>query len=122
MDVFTSFLNADVETNVYMRQPEGHEVTSENGGLVCHLRKALFGNRKAPRAWNALLAEWLVSYGWKQSLVDPGIFTIIHDLLLYIQGVYVGDSILVRKAGEFILKLKSDLAARFTIEDPGPTS
>ncbi len=50
MNVITTFLNADVETNVYMRQPEGHEVTSENGELVCHLRKALYGIREVPRA------------------------------------------------------------------------
>ena len=99
MDVITSFLNANVETNVYIRQPEGHEVTSENGELVGHLRKALHGIREAPRAYNALLTECLVSYGWKQSLVDPGIYTIIYDPLLYILGVYVDDSILVGKAG-----------------------
>ena len=89
---------------------------------VCHLRKALYGVREAPRVWNSLLTEWLVTYGWKQSLVDPGIFTIIYDILLYILGVYVDDSILVGKAGEFILKFKSDLAARFEIEDLGPAN
>ena len=65
MDVITAFLNAVVETNVYMRQPKGHEVASKNGELVCYLRKALYGTREAPRAWNALLTEWLVSYEWK---------------------------------------------------------
>ena len=98
MVVNTSFLNADVETNVYMLHPEGHEVTSKNGELVCHLRKALYGIREAPRALNALLTEWFVSYGWKQSLVDPGIFTSIYDLLLYILGLHVDDSILCRES------------------------
>jgi len=50
MDVITTFLNADVETNVYMRQPEGHEVTSETGEVVCNLRKAFYGIREAPCA------------------------------------------------------------------------
>jgi hypothetical protein len=41
MDVITAFLNADVESNVYMNQPEGQELFSANGGrLVCHLRKS----------------------------------------------------------------------------------
>jgi hypothetical protein len=51
MDVITAFLNADVESNVYMEQPEGFKTTSAQGGrMVCHLRKALYGIREAPKA------------------------------------------------------------------------
>ena len=39
--------------------------------------------------------------------------------MLYILGVYVDDSILVGKSGEFILQFKLDLAKREKIEDLG---
>jgi hypothetical protein len=42
MDVKTSFLNGDLNEEVYMEQPEGFEL-SDNPDLVCKLRKALYG-------------------------------------------------------------------------------
>jgi len=114
MDVVTTFLNADVELDIYMEQPQGFVVLSPSGDrLICHLRKVLYGIRKAPRAWNALLTSWLISRGFKQSLVDPGVFTIYYESLLYILAVYVDDSILVGKAGKFIYRFKLDLSNRF---------
>ena len=41
-DVKTTFLNGDLEEEVYMKQPEGF---SNSGGdhLVCKLRKSIYG-------------------------------------------------------------------------------
>ncbi len=65
MDVVTAFLNAEVETDICMEQPQGHMTTTPDGTrLVCHLKKALYGIREAPKAWNALLTAWLVAYGF----------------------------------------------------------
>ena len=80
MDVVTAFLNANVESDIYMEEPEGHHVSGPNGTrLVCHLKKARYGIREAPKAWNALFTFWTVSYDFAQSLVDPGIFTILYE-------------------------------------------
>jgi histone deacetylase 1/2 len=96
MDVVSAFLNANVESEIYMEQPEGYIAYGDKGQpLVCHLRKALYGIREAPKAWNSLVTEWLVDYGFTQSLVDPGVFTFNHGPLLYIVALYVDDSILV---------------------------
>jgi hypothetical protein len=49
--VVTDFLNAEVESDVYMEQPQGHIITPPDGiRLVCHLKKALYGIREAPKA------------------------------------------------------------------------
>ena len=51
MDVVSAFLNADVESEIYMDQPEGYVTYDEKEKrLVCHLKKALYGTREAPRA------------------------------------------------------------------------
>jgi hypothetical protein len=63
-----------------------------------------------------------VSYGFAQSLVDPGVFTAFYEKLLYILAVYVDDSILVGKRGKFIMDFKAVLASRFEIEDLGPAT
>ena len=123
MDGVTTFLNADVESDIYVEQPQGFVVHSPGGDrLICHLHKALYGIREVPRAWNALLTSWLIACGFKQPLVDPGVFTIYYESLLYILGVYVDDSILAGTDGKFIYRFKMDISNRFKIEDLGHAS
>jgi hypothetical protein len=42
MDVKSSFLNGELEEEVYIEQPEGFQL-SENADYVCELKKALYG-------------------------------------------------------------------------------
>jgi hypothetical protein len=56
MDVKSVFLNGDLKEEVYVRQPMGFIVASQEG-KVLGLRKALHGLRQAPRAWNSKLDE-----------------------------------------------------------------
>jgi len=42
MDVKTAFLNGDLEEQIYMTQPEGYEVPSQEN-KVCKKRKSLYG-------------------------------------------------------------------------------
>ena len=42
MDVNSSFLNGDLEEEVYIEQPEGFQLTN-NPHNVCKLKKALYG-------------------------------------------------------------------------------
>jgi hypothetical protein len=49
MDVKSTFLNGELEEEVYIKQTEGFEL-SENIDYVCKLKKALHGLKQAPRA------------------------------------------------------------------------
>ena len=42
MDVKTTFLNRDLEEEVYMKQPEGFS-SSDGEHLVCKLKKSIYG-------------------------------------------------------------------------------
>ena len=47
-DVSTAYLHADVETELYMTQPQGFKVQGPNGEqLVCHLKKSIYGLKQA---------------------------------------------------------------------------
>ena len=48
MDVKTTFLNGDLEENVYMAQPKGFVVEGKER-MGCHLKKCIYGLKQASR-------------------------------------------------------------------------
>ena len=50
MDVKTTFLQGDLNEEIYMKQPEGFTVQGKKE-LVCKLKKSLYGLKQAPRTW-----------------------------------------------------------------------
>jgi hypothetical protein len=80
LDVVTAFLEADIEEEIYTRQPEGFRHTDINGEeRVCLLKKSLYGLKQAPRNWNKTITTCLEEYGFSQSKVDPGIYVFIKE-------------------------------------------
>ena len=51
MDVKTTFLNGDLEEDVYMKQLMGF-IMLGNGHKVCNLVKSLYRKRQAPQKWH----------------------------------------------------------------------
>jgi hypothetical protein len=50
MDVKSTFLNGDLEEDVYVEKPEGFLLT-DNPDYACKLKKELYGLKQAPQAW-----------------------------------------------------------------------
>ena len=73
LDVKPAFLNGELEKTIYMQQPPGYEEGGTN--TVCHLQRALYGLRQAPRAWHAKLKSTLEKLGFTESQSDPGLFS-----------------------------------------------
>jgi len=49
MDVKSTFLNGVLEEEVYIEQMEGFQLSNQ-GAMVCRLRKSLYGLKQSPRA------------------------------------------------------------------------
>jgi hypothetical protein len=49
MDVKTAFLNGEIDTDIYIEQPQGYETKPNH---VCKLQKGLYGLKQSPRLWN----------------------------------------------------------------------
>jgi hypothetical protein len=64
MDVKSSFLNGNLEEEVYIEKLEGFQLTNK-GCYVCKLNKALYGIKQAPRACYARLDSYLKKQGPK---------------------------------------------------------
>jgi hypothetical protein len=92
MDVKSTFLNGNLEEEVYIEQPEGF-MLSENKDYVCKLKKALYGLKQAPRAWFSRLDNHLQQQGYKRGATDNNLYIKIENQNMIIVVVYVDDII-----------------------------
>ena len=73
IDFDTAFLNAELEEEIYMEQPEGFAEGQEHD-MVWKLLKALYGFKQAPREWNKTLDKHLIRLGYKPLISDPCVY------------------------------------------------
>jgi hypothetical protein len=69
MDVKTTFLNGELEEEIYMDQPEGFVVKGQEG-IVCKLVKSLYGLKQAPKQWHDKFDRTLTSVGFVTNEAD----------------------------------------------------
>jgi hypothetical protein len=69
LDVKSTFLNGELEEEVYVSQPEGYTVKNKEH-LVLRLSKALYGLRQAPWAWNIKLDKSLKNLGFRRCVQE----------------------------------------------------
>ena len=72
IDVKTAFLNAPLNKPVYLKIPRG--APFDRGKQLWKLNKALYGLRKAPRAWNDDLTGNLTRSGYQRCELDWNLF------------------------------------------------
>ena len=75
-----------------MEQPKGFSLT-DNPNYVCKLKKALYGLKKAPRAWNYRLDKFLQDKGFKKCTINNNIYIKSKGDNLLVVLVYVDDII-----------------------------
>ena len=69
MDVQTTFLDGELQEEIYMNQLEGFvEKGKEN--LVCKLNNMLYRLKQAPRCWFKTMNTFLKDKGHEQSVSD----------------------------------------------------
>ena len=96
MDVKIAFLNEDLSEEVYMQPHLGLSIESNK---VCHLRRALYGHKQAPRAWFAKFSFTIFCLGYTVSSYDSALFLRRTDkgtilLLLYVDDmIIIGDNL-----------------------------
>jgi len=123
MDITTAYLHADVDTEIYMLQPEGFEKQGENGEvLVCKLQKSLYGLKQAGRNWNKLLTSWLRSQNMHVGSSDPCLY--VHqgkhnnkDFLAIV--IYVDDLFTVYNNPKLRDELVQNMSKVFKLVDLG---
>ena len=66
MNVKTTFLNGDLEEEIYMDQPEGF-VKPGQENKVFKLTKSLYGLKQAPKQWHEKLDSCMIENGYKSN-------------------------------------------------------
>lgn len=67
MDVKLAFLNGELKEEVYIEQLGGFKL-KDDPNSACKLKKALYGQKQAPRAWYGRLDKYLADQGFQK---DP---------------------------------------------------
>ena len=73
MDVKTTFLNGELEEELYMKQPEGFS-SSQGEHLVCKLKKSIYGLIQAFRQWCLKFHDVISSFGFEENIMDQCIY------------------------------------------------
>jgi hypothetical protein len=116
MDVKSAFLNGDLQEEVYVTQPAGFVVQGAEH-KVLKLKKALYGLRQAPRAWNAKLDSTLLKLGFQKSSAEHGVYIRGTGKGRLVVGVYVDDLIITGHSG--IKEFKAEMKKMFSMSDLG---
>src|SRR6266403_1035761 len=73
LDVKTAFLYGELDEELYMEQPEGFKIPSQEN-KVMHLKHAIYGLKQAALAWWRALDKSLAALGCTRLLSDSGLF------------------------------------------------
>ena len=115
MDVKTAFLNGELEEDIYMLPPEGHE-----SDKLLKLKKGLYGLKQAPRQWNKKLVQFLVhKLMFTQSESDECLFIYRKGKDLLIMAVYVDDLIMADNNPKLRKEIADALKKEYEMDDIG---
>jgi Reverse transcriptase (RNA-dependent DNA polymerase) len=120
MDVKCAYLNADIDTDIYMEVPPGMNVPS---GYVLRLNKSLYGIRQGARLWHDKFSKSLFNLGFKQTLSDECVYIRgnpnTEDFIAIV--VYVDDLLII---GSRILvdEFKLAIALEYEMKDSGAST
>ncbi|GJS63771.1 zinc finger, CCHC-type containing protein [Tanacetum coccineum] len=119
MDVKTTFLNGDLDEEVYMKQPEGF-VMPGNEHKVCKLVKSLYGLKQAPKQWHQKFDEVVLSSGFLLNQSDKCVYSKFNSSG---EGViiclYVDDMLIFGTDQNQVDKTKKFLSSKFSMKDMG---
>nr|GEY19657.1 zinc finger, CCHC-type [Tanacetum cinerariifolium] len=119
MDVKTTFLNGDLDEEVYMKQPEGF-IMLGNENKVCKLVKSLYRLKQVPKQWHQKFDEVVLSGGFHLNQSDKCVYSKFDDSgKCVIICLYVDDMLISGTDQNQLDKTKKFLASRFSMKDMG---
>ncbi|KAL5809036.1 hypothetical protein ACOSQ3_029727 [Xanthoceras sorbifolium] len=125
MDVVTAYLYGSLDSDIYMKIPEGFKMPeaykSRSRNLYSiKLQRSLYGLKQSGRMWYNRLSQYLIKEGYINDLVCPCVFIKKSESGFAIVAVYVDDMNLIGTPEE-LLKTAEYLKREFEMKDLGKT-
>jgi hypothetical protein len=116
MDVKTTFLNGNLDEDVYMIQPEGF-VDSINAGKICKLQKSIYRLKQASQSWNICFDEVVKGFGFHQNEEEACVYKKESGSVVVFLILYVDDMLLIGNDIPIIESIKASLKKSFSMKD-----
>jgi len=120
MDVKTAFLNGDLEEDVCMDQPVGF-IEEGKEHMVCKLKKSIYRLKHASRQWYLKFNDIIVSFGFKENIVDRCIYPKVNESKFIFLILYVDDILLPTNELGLLSETKKFLFNNFEMKDMAET-
>jgi len=119
LDVKNSFLNGDLQEEIYMEQLPSFVAQGESSALVCCLHKSLYGLKQSPRAWFGKFSKVVQQFCMTRSEADHSVFYRHSSVGCIYLVVYVDDIVITGSDQHGILQVKQHLCQYFQTKDLG---
>jgi hypothetical protein len=120
MDVKTSFLNGELEEEIYMTQLDGFVVKCQED-KVCKLLKSLYGLKQAPKQWHVKFDVILISTCFIVNEADRCVYYRHGGGQGVILSLYVDDMLIFGTSLDVINEVKTFLCQSFDMKDRSET-
>ncbi|BBG93090.1 transposable element gene [Prunus dulcis] len=125
MDVITAYLYGELDTDIYMKVPEGFRLpeaarNKPRDMFSVKLRRSLYGLKQSGRMWYNRLSKYLLKEGYTNYPICPCVFIKKSESGFAIVAVYVDDMNLIGTSEE-LQKTVDYLKREFEMKDLGKT-
>ena len=123
MDVVTAYLYGSLDSNIYMKVPEGLDIPNKNHScnMYCvKLQKSLYGLKQSGRMWYNRLKEFLLQKGFSNNDDCPCVFIKKSLSGFCIISMYVDDLNIIGSTRD-IDEARNHLKTEFEMKDLGKT-
>jgi hypothetical protein len=118
MNVKTSFLNGNIEEELYMVQLEGF-VDHKDANKVCKLQRSIYGLKKASWSWNLCIDKVIKGFGYVQNIEESCIYKKMSGSSVSFLVLYVDDILLIGNDVRMLNNVKKYLKNNFSMKDMG---
>ncbi|KAI5355970.1 hypothetical protein L3X38_008865 [Prunus dulcis] len=116
LDVKSAFLNGVLHEEVYVDQPPGF-VVKDKEDRVYRLKKALYGLKRAPRAWYEEINSYFTAAGFQKSPSEATLYVKAAESGILIVSLYVDDIIYTGSSEELVMSFKTEMMKRYEMTD-----
>ena len=114
MDVFTAYLNGELQEDLYMSPPEGILIQS---GYCWKLQCFLYGLKQAGQTWNKTLDRKLGELGFFHLDAETCLYVFQKNGQICFLVVYINNLLLAASTQKFMNSVKAQLSAAFKMQD-----